>query len=495
MQSNFKEEKMQQLKQRYDFIVVGGGPAGIFFAYEMLEKAPEKKILIVERGKRIEQRNCPEKENGKCMKCKICDITNGFSGAGGGSDGKLSLYNPEDDDIYVGGNLHKYIGVDKTKRMIDYTDEIYCKFGADPNLEGTEYQAEISELQKKSAGIGLNLINIPIRHLGTDKAHELYYKIELYLEKKGVDIAFNAEVYELMIENESIQGVVCRRKNKSVIEADNVILAPGRVGADWLLRMCEEHNIKTSPGIIDIGVRYEIPNEVIKDINKYMYEAKFIGKPQPSADKVRTFCQNPSGFVTTEVYDDIENGKIVLVNGHSYKKTEKQDNTKVSSNTNLALLASISLQNLKNPMEYSRRIGRIVNDLGEGMPIVQRYGDFKSGKRTWKSRLEKNSVIPTLKTAYPGDLNLGMPRRILTDIEQFIEMIDKIVPGFAADDNLLYGPEIKFYSNKVELSNFLETSIKGLYAIGDGCGLTRGLMMASSSGVYLAQELAKKYGI
>lgn len=490
---------MEQLKQQYDYIVVGGGPAGIFFAYEMLQKAPEKKVVIVERGKRIENRSCPEKKLGKCVKCKpFCDITNGFSGAGGGSDGKLSLYNPEDDDIYVGGNLHKYAGVDRTKRIINYTDEIYLKFGADPNLEGIEYQAEISELQKKSAGVGLNLINIPIRHLGTDKAHELYYKMELYLESNGIDIIFETEVTELMIKDETIEGVVCRRRDGSnfVMESDKVILAVGRAGADWLLKMCDIHNIRTSPGIIDIGIRYEIPNEVITDINKYMYEAKFVGNPQPSADKVRTFCQNPSGFVTTETYNDSENGQIILVNGHSYKKEKEDENTeknpeKESPNTNLALLVSLSLPNLKNPMEYGRRIGRTINDLANGNPIIQRYGDFKEGKKTWSSKLKKNSVKPTLLTACPGDLNLGMPRRVLTDIENFIEMIDKVVPGFANKDNLMYGPEIKFYSNKVELSNILETSIKGLFAIGDGCGLTRGLMMASGSGVYLVQEILR----
>ena len=244
--------------------------------------------------------------------------------------------------------------------------------------------------------------------------------------------------------------------------------------------MCNKHNIRTNPGPIDIGIRYELPNGVMEDINKYLYEGKLIGKPNPFNDKVRTFCQNPGGFVTTEVYDN----DITLVNGHSCKDIK-------SENTNLALLVTLNLEDI-NPMDYAINIAKNVNALTGGNIIVQRLIDFKSGKRTWQEELENNSVIPTLKAAKAGDIGLAMPYRVYRDIWEFIDLMNNVAPGFANPDNLLYGPEIKFYSNKVELTKEFETSINGLYAIGDGCGLTRGLMMASVSGVQLARVLSEK---
>ena len=487
----------------YDFIVVGGGPAGVFFAYEMVQKNPDKRIALIEQGKRVENRQCPETKKGKCIKCQpFCNITCGFSGAGAFSDGKLSLYNKGDDDFYVGGNLHKYVGVDDTKKLIDYTDGIYLEFGATTKLEGVDDPEKITAIRKRAEIEGLDLINIPIRHLGTDKSHDLYKKIERYLIESGVEIMFETEVKDLVVSNNKIVGVelmfnieikdLLVSNNKIVggeidrhiqpfgpqtIYADKVVLAVGRVGANWLLDMCEKHKIKTTPGVIDIGVRYELPNEEMEEINTYLYEGKFIGKPKPFNDKVRTFCQNPSGFVTTEVYDD----GLTLVNGHSCKDIK-------SDNTNLALLVSLNLQDV-NPMKYLQNIAHNMNALADGNILVQRLHDIKSGKRTWNGELEYNSVQPTLKSAKPGDLSLAMPYRVLTNILEFIEQMEGVAPGFANPTNLLYGPEIKFYSNKVELSKTFETSVEGLYAIGDGCGLTRGLMMASASGVQLARNL------
>jgi len=469
----------------YDYIVVGGGPAGVFFAYEMITKNPSARILIVERGKSVEKRKCLEPVLGKCIKCKpFCNITNGFSGAGAFSDGKLSLFNPDDEDFYVGGNLHKYIGVEETKRVISYTDEIYLKFGATTELEGVSNPEKVRKIQKKARGVGLELVNIPIRHLGTDKAHDLYKKIEYHLLEAGVVINFEHEVSDLVVENGKIVGVKYRANlsgKEETAYAPKVVLAVGRTGADWLEEMCKRHSIASSPAVLDVGIRYELPNKTMEEINECLYEGKFFGRPNPFNDKVRTFCQNPGGYVSAEVY---KNG-LILANGHS-KKDEK------SENTNLALLVSIKLFDVDAPMEYSRNIGRSLNALAQGNVMVQRLGDIRDGHRTWPDALQNNSVKPTLKSAVPGDLSLGMPHRILSDILGFIEMMNQVVPGFNHPDNLLYGPELKFYSNKVKLNQKFETNIEGLYAIGDGCGLTRGLMMASASGVVLAQNMSEK---
>jgi len=473
------------MEQKYDVIAVGMGPGAVFMAYEMTKIDKSKKVLLIEQGKRVEYRNCPIEKLGKCVKCKpFCSITSGFSGAGAFSDGKLSLYNEEDDDIYVGGNLHKYIGVEETKRLIDYTDQIYLSFGADNKLEGTEYKNEVLEIKQRAKKEGLNLIDIPIRHLGTEKAHELYNKIEDYLEENNVDLMFETVVEDFIIEDNTIKGVKIRNANSKNTETTNiygknVVAAVGRKGANWLSDMCQKHNIKTEPGIVDIGVRYELPDEVMEKINKYMYEGKFIGRPGPFKDKVRTFCQNPSGFVSAEVYDN----NLSLVNGHSYKD-------KKSKNTNLALLVSHNFRYPFNkPIDYGRNIAKNLNELGNGNILVQRLGDIYRGKRTWEKELATNKVEPTLKSAVAGDITFALGYRTMTDILQFIRQVDKVVEGFANPENLLYAPEIKFYSNQVAIDSNFETSVKNLYSIGDGGGMTRGLMMASCSGVQMARIL------
>lgn len=477
--------------KKYDVIVVGMGPSSIFFAYEMTKLNKNKKVLLIEQGKRVEDRNCPIEKLGKCTKCKpFCNITSGFSGAGAFSDGKLSLYNQEDDDIYVGGNLHKYVGVEETKKLIDYTDEIYLKFGADSNLEGTKFVEEVKELKKKANKEGLTLIDIPIRHLGTEKAHELYQKLEKYLEENGIDMMFETEVKDLIVEEGKIKGVKIREAsakklkdtdNMQEVYADKVVIAIGRKGANWLVDMCDKHQIQTKAGVVDIGIRYELPDKVMKKVNEYMYEGKFVGRPGPFKDKVRTFCQNPSGFVSAEVYDN----NLTLVNGHSYKERK-------SENTNLAILVSHNFTYPFNkPIEYGRNVAKNLNELGNGNVVVQRLGDIYRGKRTWEEELKNNSVVPTLKSAVPGDITFAIGYRTMTDILQFIRTLDKVVEGFANPDNLLYGPEIKFYSNQLEIDENFETNIKGLYSIGDGGGMTRGLMMASASGVQMARILEK----
>ncbi len=475
------------MNQNYDAIIIGMGPSGIFCAYELIKLKKAQNILLIEQGKRVEERICPISKTGKCVKCKpYCNITSGFSGAGAFSDGKLSLYNPKDDDIHIGGELHKYIGVEETKKLIDYTDQIYLEFGADKHLEGVKHQEEIEKIYNKAKKEGINLINIPIRHLGTEKAHELYKGIEKYLEDNGMNMLFETAVEDLIIEENRIKGVKTvnsKTGQKQEYYSNNVVSAVGRKGANWLSNMCEKHNISTKSGTIDIGVRYELSDKVMEKVNKYMYEGKFIARPFPFKDKVRTFCQNPSGFVSSEVYDN----DMALVNGHSYKDIK-------STNTNLAILVSHNFTYpFKKPIEYGRNIAKNLNELGAGNVIVQRLGDIYRGKRTWEEDLEKNSVVPTLKSAVPGDITYAIGYRTMTDILQFIRELDKVVEGFADPDNLLYAPEIKFYSNKVEIDNNFESSIKGLYSIGDGGGMTRGLMMASCAGVQMARILQWKF--
>ena len=471
---------------KYDLIVVGMGPSAIFLAYELIEKNNAKNVLLIDEGKPVERRYCPVEKAGECLKCKpFCNITSGFSGAGAFSDGKLSLYNKEDDYIYIGGNLHKYIGVEKTKELIDYADSIYLKFGADKHLEGMDYKEEVEDLKKKAKKEDITLIGIPIRHLGTEKSHEIYKKIEDFLQENNINMLYETIVKDLIIENGKIQGVKIQNANNENdykdIYADKVVLAVGRKGADWLSNMCEKHRIDTEPGEVDIGIRYELKDEVMKDVNKYLYEGKFIGRPYPFRDKVRTFCQNPSGFVSEEVYDD----GLSLVNGHSYKDRK-------STNTNLAILVSHKFKNpFDKPIEYGKNIAKNLNELGNGTVLVQRLGDIYRGKRTWKEELDTNEVEPTLKSAVPGDITFAIGYRTMTDILKFINAMDKIIEGFADPHNLLYAPEIKFYSNKVLIDENFETSIKDLYCIGDGGGMTRGLMMASAAGVQMARILSK----
>ena len=478
----------------YDVIIIGAGPAGVMTAYELIQQKKDYKVLLIEQGRSIKNRFCPREELGRCISCKpFCNITAGFSGAGAFSDGKLNSYHlsktGKDGEIYLGGNdggyFRKYYDDEYIKEVISYTDDIYLKFGAEEKLEGLEYQNEISELQKKAADNDLSLVTFPIRHIGTEKTHELFNRIEDYL-LKNIEIKFDTTVKDLIVEDGVCKGVLCassfHQEKTEKIYGKHMVLSVGREGANWLSKMCNKHSVSANNGTIDIGIRYELADEVMKDVNKYLYEAKFIGRVSPFKDKVRTFCQNPSGFVSTEVYDN----HIILANGHSYKN-------KKSNNTNLAILVSHNFKEpFKDSLQYGRNIAENMNQIGAGKLVVQRFGDLLNGKRTWQHELDKNSVKPTLLDATAGDISFALGYRTVTDIIYMIKAIDKVVPGFANADNLMYGPEIKFYSNVVEINKDFETSISNLYSIGDGGGLTTGLIMASSSGVQMARILSEK---
>lgn len=463
-----------------DVLIIGAGPSGIFTALEMLKNGSKKKIMIVEKGLPVEKRHCPKAKTGKCVNCKPdCNITTGFSGAGAFSDGKLSL------SCEVGGNLPDLIGHEFAQQMIEYTDGIYLSFGADKKVEGVGHDEKIKAIRLRAIQAGLKLVDCPIRHLGTEMAQELYGKIEKHLTDNGVEIIFKTECVDLIVEDGKAKGAVflpCSKpeSEKFSVSADNVVIATGRKGADWLEDMCKKHNIEHLPGTVDIGVRVEVRNEVMEDVNEALYESKLIGYPEPFTNKVRTFCQNPGGFVSQENYD---NNSLAVVNGHSYKNTK-------SDNTNLAILCSHNFRPpFDEPIPYAKKVGELVNMLADGHILVQRYGDILAGKRTWQEDLARSNVRPTLPDAVAGDLTAAMPYRTLMNIIKFIEAVDKVVPGFASEETLLYGPEIKFYSNKVKMDEKFNTNIEGLHCLGDSSGWTRGLMMASVMGVLMGREL------
>lgn len=464
---------------RADVLIIGAGPAGIFTAIEMLRQNCKRKIVIVEKGKAIEQRSCPKAKTKQCVDCKpYCNITTGFSGAGAFSDGKLSL------SYEVGGDLPSLIGEDFAQEMIDYTDKIYLEFGADTHIEGINSSEEVKKIRMRAIKAGLKLVDCPIRHLGTEKAHSLYLAIQNYLIENGVEILFGSECENIILENDVCTGAYIRGKDSNTeIFADNVVVATGRRGADWLEKICAEHNIAHQPGTVDIGVRVEVRNEIMETVNEALYESKLIGYPLPFKNKVRTFCQNPGGFVSQENYDN----NLAVVNGHSYKDLK-------SDNTNLAILCSHNFSYPFNqPIEYAQKVGELTNMLGAGHILVQRYGDILDGKRTWEKELSRSNLRPTLPDAIAGDITAAMPYRSMVNIINFIAAVDMVVPGFASTETLLYSPELKFYSNRVKMDKDFNTSIKGLYCLGDSSGWTRGLMMASVMGVLMGRKLSERY--
>jgi uncharacterized FAD-dependent dehydrogenase len=460
-----------------DILIVGAGPAGIFTALELIKKESRKKITIVEKGKPVEKRHCPKSETRKCVNCKpYCHITSGFSGAGAFSDGKLSL------SYEVGGELPALLGDFFTQELIDYTDQIYLSFGADEHVEGRGKDKEIKDIRKRAIKAGLKLVDCPIRHLGTEKAQELYLSIQQYLDQKGVELLFECQCVDLIIKDGTCTGAILEDSNGTKeMTAAHTVIASGRGGAAWLEQQCAIHDIHHKPGTVDIGVRVEVSTEIIEHVNEVLYESKLIGYPKPFKNKVRTFCQNPGGFVSQENYDD----GLSVVNGHSYKDLK-------SDNTNLAILCSHNFtEPFNQPIAFAKRIGELTNMLGGGRIMVQRYGDILDGKRTWQEELSKSNVRPTLPDAVAGDITFAMPYRTMTNIINFIEAVDLVVPGFAGAETLLYSPELKFYSNKVKMTSDLKTSVAGLYCLGDSSGWTRGLMMASSMGVLMGRKLAE----
>ena len=374
------------------------------------------------------------------------------------------------------------IGAQNAQDLIDYTDGIYLEFGADSHIEGIGNTEEVREIRRRAIQAGLKLVDCPIRHLGTEKAQTLYLALENYLRDNDVEMIFGWECEELLMDGETCLGVSLRKGDQTQeIRAQHTVVATGRRGADWLEKICAEHGIAHQPGTVDIGVRVECRNEVMEEVNRVLYESKLIGYPRPFKNKVRTFCQNPGGFVSQENYDN----DLAVVNGHSYKDLK-------SDNTNVSVLCSHNFSiPFNQPIAYAQKVGELTNMLANGHILVQRFGDILDGKRTWEKELAQSNVRPTLPDAVAGDITAAMPYRAMTNIINFIQAADIVVPGFAASETLLYSPELKFYSNRVKMDEELNTNVRGLHCLGDSSGWTRGLMMASAMGVLMGRKLAE----
>lgn len=467
---------MKKVSNNYDVIIIGAGPSGIFCAYELIDKKPDLKILMIEKGRPIEKRTCPKRTTKVCVGCKPCSITTGFAGAGAFSDGKLSL-SPD-----VGGNLPEILGYDHTVELLKESDNIYLKFGADTNVYGLDKQKEIQEIRRKAINANLKLIECPIRHLGTEEGYKIYTRLQEHLLDQGVEMKFNTMVKDIILKENQAMGIIT--ENDETIYAPEIVSAIGREGSDWFSHICNKHGIDTMVGTVDIGVRVEVRDEVMDFLNKNLYEAKLVYYTPTFDDKVRTFCTNPSGEVATEYY---ENG-LAVVNGHAYKSQDYKTN-----NTNFAILVSKNFTKpFKTPIEYGKHIAQLSNMLCDNRILVQTFGDFQRGRRTTEERLCRNNLIPTLKDAVPGDLSLVFPHRIMVDIKEMLLALDKVTPGIASDETLLYGVEVKFYSNKVVVNSDFETSVKGLRAIGDGASVTRGLQQASANGISAARSILER---
>ena len=455
---------------KYDVIIIGAGPGGIFSAYELLKNSPDKKIAVFETGNSLEKRKCPiDGDKIKaCINCKTCAIMNGFGGAGAFSDGKYNITNQ------FGGNLHEYIGKEKAIDLMKYVDTINLKYGG----EGTNlYSTANSKIKQLCLKNGLHLLDASVRHLGTDINYIVLQNIFDLLKEK-VDFYFNTTVDKVIKVDDGFD-VLCGEKKFS---GKYCIISAGRSGSKWMESVCKDLNIPTKSNRVDIGVRVELPAEIFAHLTDELYESKIVYRTEKFQDLVRTFCMNPHGIVVNE-----NTNGIVTVNGHSFEDKEKQ-----TDNTNFALLVAKHFSEpFKDSNGYGESIARLSNMLGGGV-MVQRFGDLIRGQRSTVSRIEEAFITSTLK-ATPGDLSLVIPKRILDSIIEMIYALDKIAPGTANDDTLLYGVEVKFYNMQAELDKNLETLHKGLFVIGDCSGVTHSLSHASASGVYVARYISENY--
>lgn len=452
--------------EQYDVAIIGAGPAGTFAAYELIEKKPQLRIVVLESGRDIYHRLCPIAA-GKvdaCINCKPCNIMRGFGGAGAFSDGKYNF------TTKFGGWLNEYLPDNKVMELINYVDDINMKHGAPAKVFSTEN----STLGKQALAYDLHLLDASVRHLGTENNLKMLEKTYEYLKDK-VEFRFGTLVKSILPQADGGRLLL---ENGEEITSAYLVAAPGRAGAEWFTEECKRLGLALLNNQVDVGVRIEVPDAVFNHITDEVYEAKLVYRTKRYGDLVRTFCMNPHGHVVTENTDG-----IITVNGHSYSDPKLQ-----SRNTNFALLVSNRFtEPFNEPHQYGKRIASFSNMLGGGI-IVQRFGDLMKGRRTNLHRLGQSFTKPTLQ-ATPGDLSLVLPKRHLDNIIEMIQALDRIAPGTANDDTLLYGVEVKFYSSRLSLSKELETSLPNVFAIGDGAGVTRGLSQAGASGIYVARTI------
>ena len=461
----------------YDVVIVGAGPAGLFAAYELIEKNKKLKVLLLDKGKFAKNRVCPMNKNkdSKCLNCNPCAILSGYGGAGTFSDGKLN-YIPK-----LGkSDLFKYMSISEAYQIIDDTEEIFNKFGMDSKVYPTNMD-EAKALEEKIARVGANLLIIKQKHLGSDMLPTYIQKFTDYLKNNGVEIIENSDVIDI-VEEDKIYKVVYKKGSKNVtVDGKYVIVAPGRTGAKWVQELADKYKIPYTSQSIEIGVRVEVRKEILAPITSVIYDPTIFIKTDTYNDQIRTFCTNPGGFVAKENY----NGYI-CVNGHALKDIK-------SNNSNFAFISKVNLtEPVTNTREYGESIAKIANTLGAGKPIIQTLRDLKMGRRSTMERINKGFIEPTLKDVVAGDLALVMPHRIIKNILEGLETLDKIIPGVNNGETLLYGPEIKFFSNEIDTNNKMKLENHNIYFVGDGAGKAGNIVTAAATGLIAARDILEK---
>ena len=460
--------------KKYDVVIIGAGPAGLFAAYELVEKNKKIKVAIIDKGHRAESRICPMKLNGgKCVNCKTCQILSGYGGAGTFSDGKLNFI-PK-----LGkSDLFKYMSQSEANKLIDDTEKIFNRFNMDSEIYPSNMD-EANEIKKEVTKTGARLLIIKQKHLGSDKLPTYIKNFTDYLENKGVDIYETSNVVDIISKKVDEHEIII--ENKDSVIAKKVIIAPGRTGAKWVQELADKYNISYTSQSIEIGVRVEVRKEILEDITNVIYDPTIFIKTDTYTDEIRTFCTNPGGFVAKENYYG-----FICVNGHSLKDIK-------SNNSNFAFISKVGLtEPVTNTRLYGESIARIANTLGDGKPIIQTLRDLKKGRRSEWKRINKGFIEPTLKDCVAGDLSLVLPHRIITNILEGLEKLDKIIPGVNNDETLLYGPEIKFFSNEIDTNNKFKLNDYDIYFIGDGAGKAGNIVTASATGLVAARDILER---
>lgn len=460
----------------YDVVIIGAGPAGLFTAYELVNSNKKLKILLIDKGKFAENRVCPmNMGKGKCLNCNPCGILSGYGGAGTFSDGKLNFI-PK-----LGkSDLFKYMSRSEANKLIDDTEEIFNKFKMDSTVYPTNREKAL-EISKDITKVGANLLIIKQKHLGSDMLPKYIEDFTNYLKDKGVEVLENADVYDIVEDNSKNYDVLYKNiKEEKTVKAKTVVVAPGRTGAKWVQELADKYDIPYVSQSIEIGVRVEVRKEILEPMTNVIYDPTIFIKTDTYNDEIRTFCTNPGGFVAKENYYG-----YICVNGHALKNIK-------SDNSNFAFISKVNLtEPVTNTREYGESIAKIANTLGGGRPIIQSLRDLKMGRRSTWNRINKGFIEPTLKDCVAGDLALVMPHRIIKNIVEGLETLDKIIPGVNNDETLLYGPEIKFFSNEIETDNNMKLKNHNIYFIGDGAGKAGNIVVAAANGLVAARDIVK----